>query len=354
MADLRLSFACTPYDRIQPLITGEVKPDGITLEYEGAPGGVPRIFYEQIKFQRYDVSEMSMSSYLRMRPVGLPFRLLPVFHNRNFSHTYIQVRRESGIRQGHPEDLKGKRIGIGDYQQSLGLWTRGILQMEFGVKPEDMVWYQERGEHFSHTGASAAAGLKLPANLKLNYAKADFNTMFAKGDLDATTGLGFRSGRAEASGLSRIPASGIDRARTAAGGAPDLVTLFADPKAEAIRFFKKTGVYPPNHTTVVRESILDAHPWVALSLMEAFEESKRVAGERFRRNVPSLIVFGPNYIREIDEVFGPDPFPYGIKANAKAFDMAQTFSVEQGLSGRKQPFEDIFPQEVIYSEERLT
>ena len=354
MADLKLSFACTPYDRVMPLINGEVKPDGVTLEYQGAPGGVPRIFYEQIKFQRYDISEMSMSSYLRMRPVGLAYRLLPVFHNRNFSYTYIYVRPASGIRPGHPEDLKGKRIGIGDYQQSLGLWTRGIVQMEFGVRPDDMVWYQERGEHFSHTGASAAAGLKLPANLKLIYAKTDFNTMFLQGELDAVTGLGFRSGRAESSGLSRVPASGIDHGRGAMGAMPELTTLFVDPKAEAIRFFKKTGVYPPNHTTVVRESVLEEHPWVALSLMEAFEESKRIAAERLRRNVPSLMVFGPNYMREVDEVFGADPFPYGIKANAKAFDMAQTFSVEQGLSERKQPFEEIFAQEVIYSEERIS
>ena len=353
MTDLRLSFACTPYDRVMPLIDGEVKPDGITLEYQGVPGGVPRIFYEQIKFHRYDLSEMSLSSYLRMRAIGLPYRLLPVFHNRNFSYTYIHVRRDSGIRQGHPEDLKGKRIGIGDYQQSLGLWTRGILQMEFGVKPEDMTWYQERGQHFSHTGASAEAGLKLPSRVKLVYAKTDFNTMFLNGELDAVTGLGFRSGGGETSGLSRVPASGIDRAR-GGPGSPDLMTLFPDPKAEAIRFFKKTGVYPPNHTTAVRESILEEHPWVALSLMEAFEESKRIAIERFRRNVPSLMVFGPNYVKEIDEVFGRDPFPYGIRANAKAFDMAQTFSVEQELSDRKQPLEEIFPQEVIYSEERLS
>jgi 4,5-dihydroxyphthalate decarboxylase len=262
------------------------------------------------------------------------------------------VRRDSGIRQGHPEDLKGKRIGIGDYQQSLGLWTRGILQMEYGVRPEDMIWYQERGPNFSHTGASAAAGLSLPADLRLLYAKSDFNTMFLKGELDASTGLGFRTGRPEASGLSKIVSPGVDRAATPVPGA-ELMTLFPDPKAEAIRFFKKTGIYPPNHTTMVRESVLDQHPWVALSLMDAFEESKRVAVERFRGNLPSLIVFGPNYLREVDEVFGADPFAYGIKANAIAFDMAQTFSVEQGLTARKQPWEDIFPQEVIYSEERL-
>jgi 4,5-dihydroxyphthalate decarboxylase len=191
MADLKLSFAMTPYDRVLPLINGEVKPDGIELEYTGMPGAVPRVFYEQIKFQRYDISEMSMSSFLRMRSINWPYRMLPVFHNRNFSYTFIHIRLGPGIRQGHPEDLKGKRIGIGDYQQSLGLWTRGILQMEFGIKPEDMVWYQERGEHFSHTGASQEAGLALPSKVKINYAKTDFGTMYLNGELDASTGLGW-------------------------------------------------------------------------------------------------------------------------------------------------------------------
>ena len=347
MTDIRLSFAMTPYDRMLPLINGEVKPDGITLDYIGMPGAVPRVFYEQIKFQRYDVSEMSLSSFLRMRSIGWPYLMLPVFNNRNFSYTYIHIRKNSGIRQGHPEDLKGKRFGIPDYQQTMGLWTRGILQMEFGIKPEDMVWYQERGEHFSHTGASAEAGLELPKTVELHYAKTDFNTMYLRGELDATAGLGIRLGGGGAF------SSGIDRSRASLPENPDIVTLFPDPRKEAIRFFKKTGIYPPHHTTVVRESILAEHPWVAISLMEAFEESKRIAIERLRQLPPTLMVFGQLYLKELDEVFGPDPFPYGIKANTEAFDMAQTFSVQQGLTERKQPLEEIFPQEVIYREERL-
>ena len=207
MPDLVLSFAMTPYDRVMPLINGEVKPDGITLEYMGMPGGVPRVFYEQMKFQRYDISEMSMSSFLRMRSIGFPYMLLPVFHNRNFSYTYIHIRKGSGIRQGHPEDLKGKRVGINDYQQSYGLWTRGILQMEFGVKPEDMIWYQTRGQHFSHTGASAEAGLAIPENIELHYANADFATLFLRGELDASTGLGL---------LHAAPEAAIPRVSTGA------------------------------------------------------------------------------------------------------------------------------------------
>ena len=352
-SDMHLSFACTPYDRVLPLINGEVKPDGITLDYMGAPGGVPRIFYEQIKFQRYDLSEMSMSSFLRMRPTGWGYRMLPVFHNRNFSYTYIHIRKGAGIRQGHPEDLKGKRIGIGDYQQTLGLWTRGTLQGEFGVKPQDMVWYQERGQHFSHTGASAEAGLAVPKNVKLHYSTVDFNTMFLKGDLDAVTGLGLRKRRiGMGNGGERGGGLSLGR-RQADAKEPNITTLFPDVRKEAVRYFKKYGVYQPHHTTAIRETILDEHPWVALSLMNAFEESKKLAIQRLAQNLPTLMVFAQHYVRDIDEVFGPDPFPYGIKANAKAIDMAQTFSVEQGLTERKQPLDEIFPKEVIYSEEAL-
>jgi 4,5-dihydroxyphthalate decarboxylase len=345
MADLKLSFAMTPYDRMLPLINGEVKPDGITLEYIGMPGAVPRVFYEQIKFQRYDLSEMSMSSFLRMRSIKWPYRMLPVFHNRAFSYAYIHIRKSSGIRQGHPEDLKGKRIGIGDYQQSLGLWTRGILQAEWGLKPEDMLWYQERGRHFSHTGASLEAGLKMPEAVQLNFARTDFNTMCRNKELDATCGLGL--------GRGRNIVSGIDRRHSDDGVNEDMVTLFPDPKEESVRFFKKTGVYPPHHTTVIRESIVQEHPWVAISLMEAFEESKRIAAQRLQQSPPTLMVFGAHYLQEIEEIFGSDPYVYGVQVNAKAFDMVQGFSVQQGLTERKQPWDEIFPQEVIYMEERL-
>jgi 4,5-dihydroxyphthalate decarboxylase len=343
MTDIHLSFAMSPYDRVLPLISGEVKPDGITLDYAGMPGDIPRVFYEQIKFRRYDVSEMSISSFLRMRSTGWPYRLLPVFHNRSFSYTGILIRRSSGIRQDHPEDLKGKTFGIGDYQQTVGLWTRGILQMEFGVRPGDMIWYQERGEHFSHTGAAAEAGLKFPAGITLRYAAKDLGTMLLEKELDASAPI--------ALGATN---SGIDRAHADLSGHPDIIPIFSDPRREAVRYFKKTGIFPPHHATVVRENILEEHPWAAISLMEAFEESKKRAMESLRRRPPELLVFGAHYLRETDEIFGPDPYAYGIKANAAAFELAQTFSVKQGLTERRQPWDEIFPLELIYREERMS
>jgi 4,5-dihydroxyphthalate decarboxylase len=334
MPDLNLSFAMTPYDRVLPLITGEVKPAGITLDYQGMPGAVPGVFYDQIKFHRYDLSEMSFSSFLVERAKSFPYRLLPVFHNRNFSYTNIVIRRSSGIREDHPEDLKGKRFAVGDYQQTAALWIRGVMQHEFGVTPQDMEWVQTRGEAYSHTGAS---GTKPP--VKLTFADAAESTLFLRGEIDAAMSWGGETG-------SALARQGVE-----IRGNPDFCTLFSDPKAEAIRYFKKNGIYPPHHTTAIRESILEQHPWVAMSLINAFEEAKRLAMSRTRQQ--TLFVFQNHYLDEVKRLMGADPFAYGVKANAAAIDMIQTISVEQSLTPRKQPLDEIFPTEVLIAEERL-
>ncbi len=339
MAQLHLTFAMRPYDRILPLIHGDVKPIGIELEYFGTPGGIPGLFYEQIKFNRFDLSEMSFSSFLVERAKDFPYRLLPVFHNRNFSYTDIAIRKASGIRRDHPEDLKGHSMAVGDYQQTGALWVRGVLRHEFGIMDQDIHWVQTRAAEFSHTGAS---GTRPPKGVQLTYGRADTATLFLAGEIDSSWGYG---GRAD---------SAVDRHASA-----DLSTdsnfppLFTDQKAEAIRYFKKTGIYPPHHTTAIRESILEQHPWVAMSLMEAFERSKQIAIERQKTLPPTLFVFGGHYLKEINDVFGADPFVYGVKANAEAIDMVQTISVEQELTKKKQPLDEIFPQEVMIAEGRL-
>jgi 4,5-dihydroxyphthalate decarboxylase len=324
MADLALSFAITPYDRVLPLVTGEVKPSGATLEYQAPlerPIPVPRIFYEQIKFQRYDVSEMSFSSFLVERAKGWPYLALPVFHNRNFRYATMVVRRDAGVRPDHPEDLRGKRFCVADYQMTMALWTRGILQHEFDVRPEQIEWVQTRGRRFSHTGAS---GTRLPAGVRLTFANTDERGLFARGEVDASVTLDPQT-------------------------SPDVTTLFSDPKAEALRYFRKTGIYPPHHVTVVRERIVRDHPWLALSLLEAFERAKALAVERLRDQ--SLLAFTQQYLREEREALGPDPHAYGVKVNAAAIDMVQTISVEQGLTPAKAPLEQLFPEEILVADE---
>jgi 4,5-dihydroxyphthalate decarboxylase len=336
MSDLHLSFAMTPYDRVLPLITGEVKPAGITLDYQGMPGAVPGVFYDQIKFQRYDLSEMSFSSFLIEKAKGFPYRLLPVFHNRNFSYTRIVIRKSSGIRVDHPEDIAGKRFAVGDYQQTAALWIRGVLQHEFGVHPRDVEWVQTRGEHYSHTGAS---GTKPP--VRLTFATKPESALFLDGEIDASMGWG--SSHESTHALAR---EGVDIRDN-----PDFTLLFSDPKAEGIRYFRKTGMFQPHHTTAIREDILEAHPWVAVSLMNAFLEAKELATKRLRNQ--TLFVFTDHYLDEVKDVMGPDPFVYGVKPNLKSIGFVQQISAEQGLSPKPLPLDQIFPEEVLISEERL-
>lgn len=130
---------------------------------------------------------------------------------------------------------------------------------------------------------------------------------------------------------------------------PGVRTLFSDPRAEAIRFYRKTGIFPPHHITVVRESIIRDHPWVALSLYDAFQASKTLAMRRMRDQ--TLLVFNQHYAQAERELFGADPWVYGVRANRAAIEMVQTISVEQGLTARKAPLEELFPELILAADE---
>ena len=337
MPNLQLTLAMNPYDRIIPLIEGEVKADGITIEYVGFPGGVA-VFYEQHKFSRYDISEMSFGTFISARARGWGYLMLPVFHNRNFKHARDLLVREESDLHG-PEDLKGKKIGSPEYYQSAAVWVRGLLQHEFGVKPEDLVWYQDRPPHFSHNFFGAAKDV----GAKFKYAEKGLERMLMDGELDAVL---------TSPGTYRIDRPKI-HADLRTHPLLKMRTLFTDPRGEAIRFFKKTRVFPPHHITVVRESIVRKCPWVATSLFEAFNKAKKIAMERFYKRPPSLLMFGSELLKEQGAIFGDDPYAYGVKANSTAVDMFQNFCVEQGLTERKQPWEEIFPEEILIAEEKV-
>lgn len=336
MADLELTFTCTPYDRVMPLITGEVKPVGIKLHY--LPVSTGDIFPQQIKFSRFDVSEMSFAGALMGRAQGWGYRQLPVFHNRGFGvlHQQMMVRLSSGIRVNHPEDLKGKRVGIPDYVQTSGLWIRGILQHEFGVLPEVMEWYQGRPQRYS---LSAATNFALPSGLRLHYTTTDFGSMLLAGQIDAV-----------ALYLTDM-ASSMDRPNVDISGNPDFTYLFSDRMAECVRLYRSLGFVPASHTTVVRESVLREHPWVATSLLQAFQRAKKLAVERFKPFEVSLIITAAQRVQEERAIFGDDPHPYGIRVNAKLIDTMQTYALEQGLTDRKQPLEELFAEEVLLAED---
>ena len=334
MARLKLSVGMPRYERTDALMTGEVVPEGINLIYITPPrvGGV--VHGRMLKYHEYDASEMSMSHFMRAKLAGkADFTAIPVFPMRVFFHTRIWVNNRSGIKQ--PADLKGKRIGIMEYGMSMALWVRGTLEHEFGVRPSDIELVEERTKA---TKVGDTAFTKYPEGVVVSEVPQGTTllNMFLDGEVDAMLlFVGPGSGR---NTLQEV------REAEACQSRPRVRPLFDDPKAEGIRYFKKTGLFPINHMVVVKDEILKDNPWVALSLYDAFQRAKQLS---YRKSAEQAEGFS-NFIwlndlqKEVKEVFGDDPYPYGIKANEKIIATMASYACEQGFTSRQATIEELF------------
>jgi 4,5-dihydroxyphthalate decarboxylase len=324
MASLQLSLIMGANDRSRPVLDGSVKPDGIDLTCTTAHPS--EIFWRQLHFQEFDISEMSLSSLLMTMAQGNRDWIgLPIFTSRRFFHTWSWVRTDSGIDK--PADLKGKRVGVPEYQQTAALWSRGVLKHEFGVEPEDLEWWMERTEERSHGGAT---GFQPPAGIRFNRIPGDqsIGTMLVDGKLDATL-------------LYITDNNLVDRSRVNLENNPDFRLLFPSPNAEGQRYYQKTGIFPINHGMVVRRSIYEKHPWVALNIFNAFRLAKERTAARIRELVSTHVelgLLGPNARQALNF----DPYPYGVKSNLNVLETVARYSYEQGLTPRVMPLDEIF------------
>jgi 4,5-dihydroxyphthalate decarboxylase len=129
------------------------------------------------------------------------------------------------------------------------------------------------------------------------------------------------------------------------------VRLFPDYEAIEHRYYEQTRVYPIMHVIALRKSILESQSWVARNLFNAFEESKRRSLERIldpavsRYPIPWLT----NYAVRMQQIFGADPFPYGIEANRPTLDLFLRYAHEQGIAHRLAKPEEIFPAGIMAS-----
>ena len=324
MARLELTLAMTSNPRSDPILRGVFQPDGVTFRTTVA--SAPDIFWRQLHAQEFDVSEMSMSSLLIVLAQGnRDWVGLPIFTQRHFFQTWAWVRSDAGINR--PEDLKGKRVGVPEYQQTAALWTRGILQHDFGVAPSEMDWYMERSADRSH---GAATGFQPPAGVRFQYISADksIGSMMMDGELDATL---LYIGRQTM----------VDRSSVDFENNPKVRPLFPDVDAERQRYFGATGIYPINHGLVVRRSLYEQHPWLALNIFNAYRLAKEQVAAELRRLASTHVELGlltPAAARSLRT----DPYPYGVKSNQKTLETLAAYSAEQGLSPRQLPLNEIF------------
>jgi 4,5-dihydroxyphthalate decarboxylase len=321
---LRLSIALSSNPRTWPLIDGTVRPDGVDLVASVLHPS--EMFYRQLKFAEFDISEMSMSSFMMARAHGDDrFIGIPVFTTHHFFHTWPLVRRAAKI--ARPQDLKGKRVGVPEYQQTAALWARGALQDEWGVSPRDLHWFMERNPAESHghaTGFAAPPGVEIE---QIPYGKS-IGSMMVSGELDATL-------------LYIVDANLVDRSTIDLFHHPAVTTLFADPVAEGVRYYRKTGLYPINHGLVIRREVAEQESWVVLNVLKAFDRANELADEQRRAHVESYLETGllPAASKEALE----KPLnAHGIKANRAILEAAARYSEEQGLTPRRVKLEELF------------
>ncbi len=252
---------------------------------------------------------------------------LPVFTTRKLFHTEILVRRGAGIEK--PADLKGRRVGVPEYQQTAALWTRGALEHEFGVQARDMQWWMERVPSHSHRGA---VGFDAPPGVTINQVPAEKNLggMMLAGELDAVVHYILRSNL-------------VDRSTADLWSHPDIKPLFPDPLAEGVRYYRKTGILPINHGMVVKREIAERHPWVMLNLLKAFERANEIAERERMEHAQYHVATGLIAADGLKTVL----VRHGVKTNRLVLETAAQYSQEQGLTPRRLKLEELFAASVM-------
>ncbi|HYA06034.1 MAG TPA: 4,5-dihydroxyphthalate decarboxylase [Xanthobacteraceae bacterium] len=320
MAALPLTFACGLYDRMQALATGEIKPDGIDLNFLAIDN--PREIFDRMSGRlEFDACEMSSSEFVsRFAANKLPFVALPVFASRVFRHGFIVVNRRFVTA---PQELAGKRIGVPLYTQTAAIFIRGLMQHDLGVDLSGIEWVQGAIDDPGSYGRPAVLPLVKPVNITANASGKSLSDLLAAGEIHAIIG-------------SNLP--------RALNRHPDVVRLFPDFRAREKDYYRRTRIFPIMHLVVIRNDIYERHPFVATSLYNAFCAAKDRAREKMRYpgTLRYMLPWLPDDVEEIDAVFGGDCWPYGVEPNRPTLEALVTYMAEQGLIPQPVPIEKLF------------
>jgi 4,5-dihydroxyphthalate decarboxylase len=318
MAKLQLSVAVGPYDRTRALVDGSVQIDGVgaacmTLSPE-------EIFFRAFRHADFDICELSLSSFTVKTAQGdCPYVGVPAFVSRAFRHTSIYVRTD---RIKKPEDLKGKKVGVPEYQVTANVWARAILQDDYGVKPSDIHWIRAGIEDADRPEKIA---INLPADVKLE-----------NGPPGKSISVLLKEGAIDGFIAPRPPA--------VAKGTPDIGWLFPDPVAAAKDYFKRTGIFPIMHLVGVRRTLAERHPWLPAAVFKAFEQAKSVALAQLSDTSATKVTlpFIEERLAEARALMGEDFWSYGMAANRKTLETFLNHHHAQGLSPRLVTPEELF------------
>ncbi len=324
MSKLNLSIATTDYDHFRDFRLGDVKAEGIDHNWLNL--GHHECFARFTANREFDIAELSFAKFTTQvtRPdsdiIGLP-----VICSRLFRFGSFYVNRHSKI--ATVEDLKGKKVGSPEWAHSAAVYMRGWMHNEMGVKLSDVHWVQAGA---NAPGRKEKVELNLPKGLKLTrIADKSLSELLAAGEIDCAI-------------IARPPTCFLE-------GHPDVVRLYPDYLEMEEKYYERTGVWPIMHIIALRKRILDENPWVARNLYNAFQESKRRSMERLFDPAVSRypLAWLPTYARRMRDLFGDDPFPYGIEENRATWEQMALYTYQQGIAHRQFTPEEIFPEGIM-------
>ena len=305
MSDLVLRTAVGNYGHTTPLKDGTITSPAFNMEHiEVSP--VTSIFRRMVRELEFDVAEMALSTYLCARAHGKQFTGVPIFLTRAFYHGGIVVNRKSGIET--PKDLEGKRFGVRSYTLTPGVWTRGLLQTEYGVDLDAVTWVLSGDEHVAEYVA--------PANV-VSSPNNNLGEMLLSGEIDAAIGVG-----------------PID--------SPDVRPLFDAPDTADAEWHRKTGVYPISHMLVVKNAALDDNPDLAAELFETFNTARALYLGKMRSG--DAAAPEDRFLHQMVDVVGDDPLPYGVESSRKTLETFVGFNVEQKVIPEAVDVDELFPE----------
>jgi len=311
--NIPLTLACGNYEIVRALKDGTVKPDGIDLTILTDMDSTTR-HWRFLREGHFDVAETSCSSYIVARDKGMAITAIPVFLHRRFRHGFVFINTSKGIKS--PKDLIGKKIGIKSFLVTAIHWMRGILEHEYGVPVKSIHWIAELDEDVEFKPPADLKITRLPHNQSVE-------DMLADGEVDALIHS--------------------DIIKPIEAGDPRVARLWPDYKAEEVRFWKKTQIFPIMHVMGIRQAIVDRHPWIPLNLFHAFEKAKAIGMKRMENPRIVPLAWYLEAWNEQQEILGPDPWEYGLSdRNRNNMNTIAGYSHEQGLTEKKWTADDLF------------
>jgi 4,5-dihydroxyphthalate decarboxylase len=321
---LRLTMACGLYDRMLDLYRGDVRPDGVELNYipmDGSPGA-REIFDRMGGNLEFDVAEMSSSEFIARKSAGQSMlAALPVFPSRVFRHGMVSINRRSGIKS--PKDIEGKRVGVPIYSMSAAVWMRGHLQHDYGVDLAKIHWVEGAINQPGAHGHPTLLPLLRPISIERNRSDKSLSDLLASGGIDAIVG-------------TDLP--------DAIHHNPDVVRLFPNYREVEKEYYKRTKIFPIMHLIALRRDVYEESPFIASSLFDAMCASKERARMRMRDlgTLQYMLPWMTADLDELDEVFGGDAWPYGIEPNRPTLEALMRYLCDQAIIKSVMPIEDLF------------